>query len=146
MKRGIKTTFCLFGCVALTASVRGIVQEATDGNPYHAIVERNVFDLKAPAPPAPTSTVTNTPPPNVKLTGLTTILGNKRALFMVQEAPVGGKPQKEESYILTEGQRQGALEVLEINEKTETVKVSNDGTVSVLTFEKVKLPNVQAGA
>src|SRR5690348_6027189 len=117
MKRGIITTCCLFGCVALTTSVRAIVAESTDGNHYHAIVERNVFDLKAPPPPVTAAPVTNTPPPNVKLTGITTILGNKRALFMVQEAPVGGKPQKEESYILTEGQRQGALEVLEINDK-----------------------------
>src|SRR4051812_47174959 len=105
MKRGMKTTVCLLGSVALATGVQAIVNEPVDSNPYHAIVERNVFDLKPPPPPTPPVTVTNTPPPNVKLTGITTILGNKRALFMVQEASVPGKPaNKEESYILTEGQ------------------------------------------
>ncbi|MDB6112707.1 MAG: hypothetical protein JWR69_4457, partial [Pedosphaera sp.] len=84
-------------------------------------------------------------PPKVKLTGITTILGNKRALFMVQEVPAPGKAQKEESYILTEGQRQGLLEVLEIDERTGRVKIKNDGSISVVTFETVKLPVAPVG-
>jgi hypothetical protein len=98
-----------------------------------------VFDLKPPPPPTPPTTVTNTPPPNVRLTGITSILGNKRALFMVKQADSPGKQAKqEESYILTEGQRQGVLEVLEINEKAGTVKINNDGDISTITFDTPK--------
>ena len=38
--------------------------------------------------------------------------------------------------MLTEGQRDGLIEVLQINEKTAKVKVDNAGTVMEITFEK----------
>jgi hypothetical protein len=38
--------------------------------------------------------------------------------------------------MLTEGQRDGPIEVLEINVKTAHVKVDNSGTVMDITFEK----------
>jgi len=122
--------------------------DTSAGNPFSAIVERNVFALKDPPPPPPLEVKTNTPPPNIRLTGITTIFGtsNKRALFMVQEVGIPGKPAgKEESYILTEGQRQGPIEVVEIDEKHNSVKIKNDGNEAVLTLdEKVKLPSAPA--
>src|SRR5438445_5556396 len=120
MKRGAKKFVCLAGSLALAIGTRAAVNETDASNPFSAIVERNVFALKDPPPPPPLEVKTNTPPPNIRLTGITTIFGtsNKRALFMVQEIGIPGKPiGKEESYILTEGQRQGAIEVLEIDEK-----------------------------
>ena len=85
--------------------------------------------------------------PKITLTGITTILGNKRALMKV--APSVAKPgqaSKEESLILTEGQREGEVEVLQIDERAESVKVNNSGTVMTLTFEKdgAKLPATPA--
>lgn len=155
MKRVGKSVICLLGGFALgTATYAAVNPESANdssakgGNPYNVIVDRNVFDLRAPPPPI-SSQPTNTPPPNIKLTGITTILGKKQALFMVQEPAPPGKPaNKEESFILTEGQRQGAIEVLEINNsaKQPTVKIKNDGTVAVLTFEKVNLPQAPASA
>ena len=106
----------------------------SSGNPYHQIVERNVFGLRPPPParlePPPA------PSPKVRLTGITTILGNKLALLKIQFPAQPSKPVKEESCVLAEGQRDGLIEVLEINEKTAQVKVDNSGTVSVITFEK----------
>jgi hypothetical protein len=156
MKRAGKSVICLLGGFALgTAAYAAINPEnpndssaSSSGNPYNVIVDRNVFDLRAPPPP-PSTQPTNTPPPNIKLTGVTTILGKKQALFMVQEPAAPGKPaNKEESYILTEGQRQGVIEVMEINvsAKQPTVKIKNDGNISVLTFEKVNLPQAPASA
>jgi hypothetical protein len=154
MKCSGKTVICLLGSFALATGVQAVVnEEAADntadnasGNPYKVIVERNVFDLRPPPPPV-SQQATNTPPPNIKLTGITTILGKKQALFMVQEPAPPGKPaNKEESYILTEGQRQGVIEVIEINEKDFKVRIKNDGNISLLTFETVKLPNAAAGA
>jgi hypothetical protein len=114
--------------------VAGGAGSSLPGNPYHQICERNVFGLKAPQPAhlEPPSA----PLPKITLTGITTILGSKRALLKVQFPPKPPQPAKEQSYILTEGQRDGSIEVLEINEKTANVKVDNSGTVMEITFEK----------
>jgi hypothetical protein len=74
---------------------------------------------------------------NVTLTGITSIFGKTRALFLVQEPAVPGKPPSTpESYMLTEGERRGILKVLEINEKDGKVKIENDGVASTVTFPK----------
>jgi hypothetical protein len=113
----------------------GIPRINAGDNPYKVIVDRNVFDLKDPPPPPPPDP-TNAPPPNVELTGIMSVLGEKQALFMVQDAPSPGKqPKLAESFILTVGQREGPLEVLAIDEKSKKVKIKNDGIVSTITFE-----------
>lgn len=110
---------------------------------FQQIPKRNVFGLKEPEQPSPT----NAPPqiPRLILTGITTILGNKRALLKEQPLAQPGRtadPAKDISYILTEGQREGSVEVLQIDEKVGSVKVLNSGVIMTLTFEKdgAKLP------
>lgn len=106
--------------------------------PYQAITDRNVFDVHPLPPPAANPEKTETPPIKIILTGITTILGNKRALLKTP-APAG-KPAEaakgEQSYILTEGQREGQIEVVQIDEKAGTVKVDVNGTIMVLNFDK----------
>jgi hypothetical protein len=118
-------------------------------NPYQSIVDRNVFNLKpAPAPADPSETTKPTAL-KITLTGMISI-GTKRVLM--KTAPPQGKPgegpKTEQSYILAEGQREGDIEVIEINEKQGSVKVNNAGSVQTLTFEKdgAKLPATQAPA
>jgi len=131
----------LLGAMALTTETRATLTDGmgTTGAqnneaPYRGIWLRNVFDLK-PTPAQLVETANTEPPPNIKLTGITTILGNKQALFMVQAAAERGKPAgPEQSYILSEGQRRGVLEVVEINPKTATVKIKNEGVLSTITF------------
>lgn len=111
-----------------------------DTSPYQRIPSRNVFDLRDPPPPQ-TPEPQPVPRSKIRLTGITTIFGDKRALFMMQEPATPGKPTGPEiSCILAVGQRQGAIEILEINERAGTVKVNNEGNISVMTFEEVKLP------
>lgn len=129
MKRTRLMAVWLTGGLMLLPAARAVV---SGDNPYRSIVERNPFGLLPPTPPAPPPD-TNPPPSNIKLTGITTILGIKNALLMAQEPGPGGKSQ---SYILTEGQREGQIEVLTIDNVTGSVKVSNAGTVSTLTFDK----------
>jgi hypothetical protein len=108
--------------------VRGFGASPAEG-PYQAIVSRNVFGLN----PAPTNTTEpEAPPPPLKitLTGITTMLGNKRALLSAQSAN-----KQPETYILSEGQREAAIEVLEINETAGTVKVRNHGVEQILDFK-----------
>jgi hypothetical protein len=83
-------------------------------NLYKAIPDRNVFKLTEPPQVQPPS---NPPPvlPKITLTGITTILGRKLAVLRVQLPPLGGQPAKEESYMLAEGQRDGNIEVLQID-------------------------------
>src|SRR5882672_2451492 len=110
-------------------------------NPYQGIVDRNVFGLKPPpTPPRPEDN--KPPPPKITLTGITTILGNKRALMNVAMPPKPPEPAKQKSFILAEGQRDGDIEVLEIDETSGTVKVDDFGTIMVLDINKdgAKLP------
>lgn len=134
MKRGDKTLICVLAGLSLMGPVNAISDPSL--NPYLGIVDRNVFGLKPPPPP-PDPEANKPPPPPITLTGITTILGNKRALM--KTAPVAakpGEPAKEQSYILTIGQRDGDIEVLDIDEKAGSVKVRYAGNESTLTFEK----------
>jgi hypothetical protein len=108
----------------------GMLLADIPGNPYHGIVDRNLFNLK-PLPKPGDILPPPEPPPKITLTGFTTILGDKRVLFKVQVAKPP-QPPKEESYILTEGQRDGDIEVLEIDEKEGVAKFNNHGTVQTL--------------
>ena len=102
-------------------------------NPYHLIPDRNVFGLRPPVPAA--SAQAQAPVQKIILTGITTILGDKRALMKTQPPP-GRSGEKEHSLILTEGQREAGVEVLAIDVKAGSVTVNNSGTVMTLTFEK----------
>jgi len=110
------------------------VAGATAGNPYEGIVERNVFSLKPPPPPGPAPTATS-PAVKMTLTGITTILGKKQALLCAQVPPLGPtQPAKQESYILAEGQRDGDIEVVSIDENAGVVKITNRGSPETLDF------------
>ena len=129
----------VFVLLSSTVGVFAINGGNASGNPYSSIINRNMFDLHAPEPVAPP--VSNAPPSNIKLTGITTIMGSRRAFLMVTEP---GQPEK--SCILSEQQRDGGVEVLAINEKEGSVKVDNGGTIVTLTFDKDgnKLPSMPA--
>jgi len=102
-------------------------------NPYQAIAARNVFALRPPPPPPEPEAVKPAPPP-ITLTGIIT-LGGKRALLTTPPAP--GKPGAEaraQSLVLGEGQREGDIEVLEINEHAGTVTLNSGDTVTTLNF------------
>lgn len=114
----------------------------TAGNPYDGIMDRNLFGLKPPTALLPPPDLKQ-PPPDIKLSGITTILGKPRALLKAQIAARPPQPAKEEFYILTEGQRDGDIEVLTIDDKAGTVKVDNHGVIQTLDFANngVKLPS-----
>ena len=129
------------GILVLWTGLRVIATETSGGTPYQGIVDRNVFGLKAPAPP-PDPEANKPPPPKITLQGITTFGGIKRALFKVQIPPKPGDPAKgEQSFILAEGQRDGDIEVLEIDPKPPgSVKVNNFGTIVSLNFENNGMP------
>jgi hypothetical protein len=119
----------LLGLLMCPASEAGL--ERSLPNRYQSIVERNVFHL-VPEPPPPE---TPRPPlPEVALTGITTILDDKRALLKIRYPAVAGAPAREEECILRPGEKEGPIEVVEIDERRESVTVNNSGTIMTITF------------
>jgi hypothetical protein len=123
---------CIAGAIALWAAATALAAESGE-SPYQSIVVRNVFGLKDPPPPQRPED-NKPPPPKIMLQGITTILGKKRALMKVMTPPKPGAKPEDQSFILTEGQRDGDIEVLEIDEKAGIVKVNNSGTITNLNF------------
>ena len=109
---------------------------AQQTNIYQPIVDRNVFGLKPPPPPTPPQTF-SPPPAKITITGITTILGDKRVLLKVLPASRPGNPvAPEQSYILAVGQRSGDLQILDVDEKSGDVTLSSGGLVVTLNIEK----------
>jgi hypothetical protein len=128
MMRSGKILVCVMGGLVLNVTVKAIAPDAT-GRPYQGIVERNLFNLKAATPPPPPE-ANKQPPPKILLTGITTILGKKLVTFTAATKP--GQPPV--NYMMTEGQSQDDIDVLQIDEKANTVRVQNNGVEQVLDF------------
>jgi hypothetical protein len=145
MRQSLTKLCCTVTALGVCAGAKAIVPgSGPSADQYKGIPQRNAFGLKAP------EVVHNEPPPpqlpRLILTGITTILGNKRALMKEQEPGLRpGQQAQELSLILTEGQREGNVEVLLIDELAGSVRVNNSGTIMTLTFEKdgAKLPPTQ---
>ena len=139
--------------LALCLPARAVSSDSPAGSPYQGIVERNVFGLKPPPPP-PDPEANKPPPPKITLQGITTFGGVKRALLKAQLPPPPGDktkaapPKGEEAFILAEGQREGDIEVLEINATpgSEFVKVNDFGTITNLNFKDNGIQTAGAAA
>lgn len=137
-----KTQYVTLALAFLAVTVRA---NNTD-NPYQGIVDRNVFGLRPPPPP-PSNEPPKPPIPAINLTGITTILGKKMAFMTIQlpakpgEAPKPGQ-NGPTSFMLTEGERDGEIEVVSIDEVAGSVKVNDFGTITNVTFGK--LPSTPA--
>jgi len=126
-----KSLGCLLALCATT-----LVAGADVAGDYKIILERNPFGLKPPPPPPapPTNSAPVETPTAYKLSGITALFRPPRAMF-VNQPP--GKPTPE--YLsLSEGQRQGSLEVLPggIDVKAGTVKVKISGEERTMSFAK----------
>jgi hypothetical protein len=135
MKRGVKMLAWLAGGSVFCVVAHAVTVDSSN-NPYQSIVDRNVFALKPPPPP-PDPEATKPPPVKITLTGIATLFG-KRALLK-SPAPPGkpGEPAKPElSYILAPGQREGDIEVLDIDEVGGNVKLRNAGVEVTLNIDK----------
>lgn len=139
MKRERSTIILLAMGLSFLPAARAVM---ADANPYRAIVDRNAFGIIPPPPPAPPDT--NPPPSNLKLTGITTLFGSRKAMLLVQETGPGAKPER--SLILNEGERDGQIEIVQIDDAAGIVKVNNGGRAETLSFEKngVTLPSAPA--
>lgn len=103
-------------------------------NPYQAIADLNAFRLR-PVPPPPEPEKIKTPPPKITLTGISTMLGQRKVYLKTPGNP--GKPgeaAKEQYYEIAEGTMDRDIEVLEINAQAGTVRIKYEGTEIPLNF------------
>jgi hypothetical protein len=102
------------------------------GHLYASIAGSNVFRLRPPV----AQTVIPQPAPLLKVTpvGITTILGDKRVLLKIRFPAQPPEPAREVACILAVGQREGPVEVLDIDESAGSVRIRNSGTEKVLTL------------
>ena len=149
MRNGGKTLVCVLSALVLDQGVQAVNSDSA-GGPYRGIVARNVFDIKPAPPPVDPASIKPPapPPPNIRLNGIMDILGRRQVLMKVQLPAKPPAAAKEEAYVLSEGQREGEIEVLEINIKAGTVKINNYGTITNLSLElnAEKLANTQPPA
>jgi len=124
--------FGLGGLLVATAAW-GDVNPPVD-NSYHVVVERNAFGLK----PIPLFVPPPTNPPaqkvDVKFTGITSDRSGKKA-WLVVPPPPNNRTQNPQYLSLREQETQGDIQVLEIDDKENTVKIVNAGIPAVLTFK-----------
>jgi len=133
MQLGLRTLICVLGTMVCCSGVL-----AVNDNPYQGIVDRNVFGLHPPPPP-PVNEPPKPPIPPITLTGITTILGKKLAFMNVQFPPKPGEQGKggPQSFMLGEGEREGEIEVVTIDDKGGSVTVKESGTITNVTFGKL---------
>lgn len=123
--------------VSTNAPAAAPEEDSLPPNPYQAIIDRNPFGLKPPPlPPEPPQTpaAAQAPPSALKLSGITTLLSGKKAMFVLQEA---SKPVVY-SDLLREGEKDRQitnLEVLYIDEKAGTVQVRFGGKELAMDFK-----------
>ncbi len=109
------------GGILLAAAARADESEPAT-NPYQVIVERNAFGLR------PMPTITALPPTNkldqlsVKLSGITSDKKSGKKAWLIIPAPPN-KNTNPQYLSIPEHEKQGDIEVVEINEKENTVKI-----------------------
>jgi hypothetical protein len=106
---------------------------AASDKPYASIVSRNMFGL-LPIPPAVPANAEppKDPPPKITPNGIMTIFGKVQALFKVTVKGQAGQPPKDESYVLSEGERQDDIEVVKINQDDGIITFDNHGEIQPL--------------
>ncbi len=124
--------------LALGLSHSSARAEAAERSPrqYEAIAKRNLFGLKEPEP-APSVAPPPVALPKIFLAGISTLDGRKRVfLKRLGVARQGAPATGEESFMLFAGQKEGDIEVLEIDEVAGRVRINQAGTELNLDFEK----------
>ena len=142
MNRVEKRLLLGLGGLLLAVVLRADVKERAD-HPYQVIIDRNAFGLRPPPQvvnPIPTNPVV---PVNVKFTGITSNSRGKKAWLMIPAQP-GKNTNPQYLNGLAEHEKQGEIEVLEINVKESKVKILNAGSLVELNVKDNGLPTPAA--
>lgn len=133
MKRGTITG--LLGALTLGGFTLGAFAEVKE-NPYQVIIDRNPFGLKAipiPEPPKPPEPPV-IPPPDVKLTGITTLGAAPKVFLQIEDKQTKGKAEFPPP--LAVGETHKDITVLMIDPENNVVRIKNGEVELTLDFEK----------
>ena len=110
-----------------------LAASAAKENPYQIIVERNPFGLRpiVIAPAAPPEEKPATPPPELKITGVTTLLGAPKALVQYDDPST---KKTEFPPPLGEGESYKTFTVVSIDTQNSIVHVLREGQEVALDF------------
>ena len=123
---------------ALCAGILGCAVSSfalTENNPYAAIGGRNVFALKPPVAVTNVGTAVVTSPAGLELQGFTTILGRPQVLIKMKVPPRPPEPAKDRSLVMDVGQREGDVEIVEMDTRAGIVKLKNQGNLVSLNLK-----------
>ncbi len=109
---------------------------ADDDNPYASIVVRNVFSLVPIPTNPPADTKPLDPPAKITPNGIMTLFGQLQVLFKVATPPKPGQPPQDQSYVMSEGDRQDGISVTKIDESAGMITFDNHGIVQTLPLNK----------
>lgn len=132
MKRKVGMGVLAFAAMAMTGMGLNVFA-GVRGNPYQSIVARNPFGLRPVPPPAlqPVKTPPAAPLPEIKLTGVTTLLSRPNALFQYEDKET---KKVEFPLPLSEGETYKKLTVLHIDVANGRVRIRNGDSEATLDF------------
>jgi hypothetical protein len=107
-------------------------------NPYQIIIDRNPFGLRPipPPPPPPDNTPPPPPPLEIKLTGITTLLGPAKVFLEFTDPQPKNAANKTEFQTMSEGDVYKEFTVVSIDAENNRVKIKNGDAETWLDFEK----------
>jgi len=120
------------GVLIFAGAARASVTDA-ESNPYRVISQHSVFGLVPPQPVATTNATDS--PPDIVLNGIMVIFDRKYALFKLPA-------NKGKSYLLGEGQSDGEIELLSVDDRVGLIKIKNHGVVQTVVLAKPPAPSV----
>lgn len=121
---GLGTAFLIF-----IARADGL---AVSGNPYDSIVDRNMFNLVPIPTNPPADTKPQDPPAKITPNGTMKLFGVLQVLFKVATPPKPGQPPGDQSYVMSEGDRQDGIAVTKIDEEAGMITFDNHGVIQTL--------------
>jgi hypothetical protein len=132
MKRIERTLAMLLSGLALMVQAWGAIPESQIRS-YQDILTQNAFRLKPIPLPEPDPPQIE-PPVNILLTGITTFPNGIKKVYL--KIPDLQNPNQSLFPCIKEGERDGALEVIRIDEQAGLVVIRRAGVPMTLTFEK----------
>lgn len=128
-----RTTLPITAVKAILAAFILNSAAATGSNPYEMIVARNPFALRPilEAEPQRSAVAPSALLPEIKITGITTLLTEPKALFQYED-----KEAKKTEFppLLSEGDTYKMLSVLQIDAENNRVRIRNGNTEMMLDF------------
>ena len=121
----------VLGVLIFTGAARASVTDA-ESNPYRVISQHSVFGL-VPSQPVATTNAMDLPP-DVVLNGIMVVFDRKYALFKLPA-------NKGKSYLLGEGQSDGEIELLSVDDRAGVIKIKNHGVVQTVALAKPPAPS-----